>query len=211
MNKKIIIAVVLLLLLGAGGYYFMKSGKDGSSSPASESSSKTQSIKELIAENIPQKCTFKTTDETSGTSEGTTYVSGGKVRGDFSVTQEGKTTINHMISDGQVSYIWQDGEKNGFKMTLSAEDAAEIKSDTSTSATAATGADLDQKVDYNCSAWIPDNSMFDPPKDVTFTDFSDMLKPQGSGGTDSKASQCAYCGNLSGDDKTQCLTALGCN
>lgn len=211
MNKKLLIAVVLILLLGAGGYYFLKSGKEGTGSPSSGSSTKSQSIKELIAANIPQKCTFKTTDETSGTSEGTTYVAGGKVRGDFTVTQEGKTTVNHMISDGQVSYIWQDGEKNGFKMTLSEEDAAEIKSDLDAGAGSSAGADLDQKVDYNCSTWIPDNSMFDPPKDVTFADFSDMFKPQGSGGADSKASQCAYCGNLSGDDKTQCLTALGCN
>lgn len=213
MNKKILVVIVLLLIT-AGAYFgytkFMAGKVPGGST---ESASGAKSLKDLLSSGVAQKCTYSTTDE-SGTSEGTTYVSGGKVRADFTTVMSGKTTKSHMITDNKTSYVWTDGEKNGFKTTISEEDA---KADTSVSSDAEfsqSGASLNEKVDYKCSGWVVDGSFFTPPSNVTFTDFSQLFAPtpapaQGAGS--SSSSQCSYCDSLAGEDKTQCLAALNCN
>lgn len=180
MNKKLIIAVVVVLVLGVGGYFFWKSQSAKIPSglqTGTETSSGLKSLKDLIAAGIAQKCTFSTTDE-SGSSEGTTYVAGGKMRGDFTSVISGKTTKSHMITDGNTNYIWMDGEKTGFKTTI--EETGETETgDTSVSqdVTSQGGADLNAKADYKCSAWVTDSSMFTPPTNVQFTDFSQMFNP----------------------------------
>lgn len=188
----------------------MKMQKSNTSGTGSEDTG-PKSLKDLLSAGIAQKCTFSTTDE-SGTSEGVTYVSGGKVRADFSSTVEGKVVKSHMISDGKTNYIWTDGEKTGFKMTV--EQTSTTESDvpsSSTDTSVSSQVDLNEKADYKCSAWIADDSLFTPPSDVEFQDFSDIFKPQPSTSAGSGTSQCAYCSSLSGEDKTQCLTALNCN
>jgi hypothetical protein len=211
-NKKVLAIIVVVLLLLLGGWYLMNSNKAGTpGSTATESQGGMKSLKDLLSSGVAQKCTYSSTDEESGTSEGTSYVSGGKVRADFSTTVSGKTTISHMITDGKTSYIWTDGEKSGFKMTVPDATPTSAKTDTSNTPVSSE-ADLNQKVDYKCSAWVVDNSYFTPPTTVTFSDFSQMVNPAAPAGSgSSSSSQCSYCNSLSGDDKTQCLTALKCN
>jgi uncharacterized protein YxeA len=208
-NKKVLPIIVVVLLLLLGGWYFMNSRKTGTpGSSITESQGGMKSLKDLLSSGVAQKCTYSSTDE-SGTNEGVSYISGGKVRGDFSTTISGKVTKSHMITDGKTSYIWTDGEKDGFKMTIPDATPTSAKTDTSDSEVS-TEADLDQKMDYKCSAWVVDNSYFTPPTSVTFSDFSQMINPVAPQQGDT-SSQCSYCNGLSGDDKTQCLTALKCN
>ena len=210
MNKKVLAAIVLLLI--ALGAYFGYTKFMGGKTPGGSSESGPKSLKELLTAGAAQKCTYSTTIE-SGSSEGITYVSGGKVRGDFTTTTSGKSIVSHMISDGKTSYIWTEGEKNGYKMTVEEQAETDTKTDYSdTSVSSNTNANLDEKLDYKCSAWIADSSVFTPPANVTFTDFSQMFKAsaapsQGAG----SSSQCSYCASLTGDSKTQCLAALNCN
>lgn len=211
MNKKLVIIVIVLLLLGVGAFFMFKS-KKGSNSGISPVTSGAQSVKDLIAAGIPQKCTFTSTEGGAST-QGTTYVAAGKVRGDFGSTIDGKASVSHMISDGETTYIWQDGQMNGVKMEIPKDSQGEASTqpvDTSVGKQA----DLDQKMDYDCSAWIPDTSLFSPPSDVTFTDLSQMYTAptNTTPGTGSNGgSQCSYCDALTGDDKTQCLAAFNCN
>jgi len=212
MNKKALLIIAAVLLLLAGAWYYTSAKKSGIGS-GTETTSGTKSLKDLLSSGVAQKCTFSTTNE-SGVSEGTSYVSGGKVRGDFTTTVSGKTTKSHMISDGKSSYIWNDEDKTGFKMTIDETTQADVTKDSDTPTSIKTEGDLDQKADYKCSKWIVDGSYFTPPSNISFTDFSQMLNPsaapsQGTGS--STSSQCSYCASLSGDDKTQCLTALKCN
>lgn len=210
MNKKVLISVVVLLLLGAGAYFFFTKSKTGTSvvNTATQVASGAKSLKELIAAGVPQECTYSSSDE-SGSMSGTSYISGGSVRTDFSSTASGKTSTSHMITDGKIIYTWTDGEANGFKMTVPEETKA---GDTTTQSTETqSAANMDQKVDYKCSAWVPDNSKFTPPANVKFTDFSQMLGPSAAptGGSGS-SSQCSVCNSLTGDDKASCLSALNC-
>jgi len=155
----------------------MKSQKAGVPGIGStgENSSGVKSLKELIAGGVAQRCTFSTVDE-SGSSEGTTYVAGGKMRGDFTTTSSGKTTASHMIVDGNTNYIWMDGEKTGFKTTI--EETAETGDTPVTQDVGSQGGvSLDQRTDYKCSAWITDLSQFTPPATVQFTDLSQIFNP----------------------------------
>lgn len=212
--KKVLIAVVVIILLAAGYFYYSRS-KSGSV-PGTMTGEKVtggmMSIKDLIAAGVPQKCTFTSTNE-SGSNEGTNYISGGSVRGDYTNNYNGKTTATHMISDGKITYVWTEGEKTGYRMTVP---EASPQENTNGEKSPATGeANLSEKLDYKCSAWVPDNSLFTPPTDVTFTDFSQVMQQVPSSAPamkedTSSQSQCSYCDSLSGDQKTQCLSALNC-
>lgn len=177
MNKKAIIAVIVLLLLGVGGFAFWKTQQDKVGGPTSGVSG-FKSLKDLLSSGVAQKCTYSTTDE-KGTSEGTTYVSGGKMRGDFTSVITGKTEKTHMITDGKTNYIWVDGEKTGLKTVVepsSAPNPTDVP--VTQTETANGGVDINKPADYKCSTWIADGSLFSPPADVKFTDFSEMFKPQ---------------------------------
>ncbi len=212
-NKAVLIIVLLLLGVGAYfGYTKFLGGKLPGSSGSMMEEGGMKSLKDLLSSGVAQKCTYSTADE-SGNSEGVTYVSGGKVRGDFTTVASGKTMTSHMISDGKTSYVWSDGEKNGFKMTVTEEATGDVETDYSDTSTSSQ-ADLNQQADYKCSGWVVDGSVFTPPTTVTFTDFSQMYAPASAApaqGGSGDSSQCSYCNALTGDDKTQCLTALKCN
>ncbi|HET7099481.1 MAG TPA: hypothetical protein VFI61_04595 [Patescibacteria group bacterium] len=210
MNKKVIIAVVVLLLLAVAGVAYSKM-KSGGAVPGGTTAggvtSGSKSLKDLLTSGVAQKCTYSTTTDNM-TSSGTTYISNGKVRGDFSSTVSGKTTASHMIVDGKTNYIWTDGTKTGFKTTV--EDSTTT---TNTSGnTSGEFGDLNQKSDYKCSAWVVDSSYFTPPADVAFSDFSALMNPSAvpTSGQSGNSTQCSYCNSLTGSDKTQCLSALNC-
>jgi len=175
-SKGLIIAVVVILLL-AGGYFLMNK-KGPATSPTTsdtsttETSSGSKSLKDLLSAGIAQKCTYSTTSEGT-TTEGTSYIAGGKMRGDFTNTTSGKTTVSHMISDGKTSWIWTEGETTGFKMTVEEPTAGETPS---SQTTVEGGVGWDDKFDYKCSAWVTDGTFFTPPSNVKFTDFSELLK-----------------------------------
>ncbi|HLE49398.1 MAG TPA: hypothetical protein VI819_05205 [Patescibacteria group bacterium] len=213
-NKVIVAAVVLILLLVGGGAYLMMSKKSGVTTPTSVNNSQgsavqettgsgQKSLKDLLLAGVPQKCSFS--DVSSGVEmDGTSYIAGGKVRADFNSKTEGKATSGHTIVDGNTSYIWMDGSQTGFKMEVN-----ETESDTSSN-TNQEGLDLNKSIDYKCSTWLPDQSLFNPPSDVSFTQFS-APPTQAAGSNTQLNNLCSSCDALTGDQKTQCLSALNCN
>lgn len=198
-----IIVVVLFLL--AGGWYFMSSRKanspsaPGTTGGSQESSSK--SLKDLLTKGVAQTCTYS-----NETTSGTIYVSGGKMRGDIDTTVENVTTKTHMLVMDNTSYIWSDGTKAGFKMGY--DPNATPVAGSESSATKETF-DANADMNYKCKAWIVDSGKFTLPAGVTFSDFA--VPSQAAPAQGGSSSQCAYCNALTGDDKTQCLTALKCN
>lgn len=199
MNKKVILITTVALLLALGIFFLLK-GKQNASQDNSSPASVSKSIKDLIASGVSQKCTF--TDNTgSSLQESVTYISNKKMRGDFTSTVSGKIVKSHMIVVDTTSYIWTDGDINGFKSTFTDS----TQSNDSNTNQIPSGIDVNKQGDYKCSAWVVDESYFVPPADVKFTDFSEMFKNQTGG-----SSQCAVCDSLSGDDKNQCQSALNC-
>lgn len=210
MNKKYLIIGILVLILLLGGYFlFGKPGNKSGSSSQSQTSGAPKSLKDLLTAGIAQKCTFSMDQDSAGQS-GTTYIASGKLRGDFSSQSEGKTIVTHMIVTGNTSYVWQEGEKEGFKSSFDTTGSVSATGSGSDSTTAAL--DFNKQGDYKCSAWVVDESMFTPPADVKFADFSQLMKPATSANPTQEggSSQCSVCDSLSGDDKIQCRTALSC-
>jgi hypothetical protein len=218
MNKKALTAVIVILVLIVGvygAYRVYKHFKRISAPAAQTQTTATQSgapsttlgsLKDLMLKGIPQTCTYK-----SDKSQGTLYMDGGKVRGDIStdVEVDGKTTESHIIIADKAIYMWSDGRNVGYKMVY---DPNATPAPAGTKTTNASGAlDPNTQMNYSCSAWIADSSKFTLPTNVTFSSLSIPSQTTGAPTTGGNASQCSYCNNLTGDEKTQCLTALKCN
>jgi hypothetical protein len=126
-------------------------------------------LRALIAQNKNLICTVKS-DATTGSAEGTVYLSGTDMRGDFVLKNSGSTVNSHMIKLGSTMYAWSDGGQ-GVKMdvTASANSNAGVKS--------ATG--LDESYSYECKDWSKDASQFVIPTTVTFIDVNAMINGQG--------------------------------
>jgi hypothetical protein len=215
MNKKVVTIVIVILFLIGGIYALSSKNKNSSSSDGTfeteegsdnEEVSSPKSIKDLLTAGISQKCTYSYF-EGKVSSEGTTYVSGGKVRGDFRTTVDNKSTTGHTIYDGKTSYVWMDGERDGFKMEIDLEDMETGESATTNQQQTV---DLNKSLDYDCSLWSAQESVFDPPSDVTFSGFTIPSTNQDNP-SDNSQDYCDSCNSLSGDQKAQCLSALNCN
>lgn len=216
MNKKLLVPIVvlILLLLGIVGWYFASNKKtpntagnitDSVLTEDEQSGDSKSSIKDLFAKGESQTCTFNVSDE-SYTSEGIVYVSNGKMRGDFNMTNKGNVQMSHMIVADNTSYIWMDGQHQGYKMAFGEETKTETENQNNTNSV-----DVDAKVDYKCKPGVSGQSYFELPADVKFESFETMMKSGLPTGTQGTSSQCSACDPLSGDTKTQCLTMLKCN
>ena len=212
MNKKLLpVIIIIVLIVGFyGAYRVYKHFARLAAAPVTQTATGTQeaspvtSLKDLITQGIAQSCTFSNAGTT-----GTVYVSGGKVRGDFSTSTTSATTQSHMIVMNNTSYIWMEGQKTGFKMSY------DPNATPGTSSSAPNGSfDASANMNYNCSTWVVDASQFTLPAGVTFTSFAAPTQTAPAAGTSSgsssNSSQCSYCNALSGADKTKCLVALNC-
>jgi len=230
-NLPLIIGAIVILALGVGGYMYMQNGSASGSTDEKKMmgtgngpSSGMMSIKDLLTQGGNQMCTFSSSGE-NGMSEGTTYVSGQNIRTDFSGTSaDGQTYEGHSIMDGTYMYTWTSPQEPGFKIAMDQdyetmmEEAEEYQAEETTTNNQV---DINEKLDYKCSAWNGDSAMFVPPADVEFTDFSEQIKMMQetlqnssevdpSSGMDSKAEQCSVCDSLTGEAQTACRQAIGC-
>jgi len=221
MNKKlgVIIVIIILLLLGGGAFVMShKSTKPTVSTTlptaiptettAAANTGTLGSLKSLMTSAIPQTCTF--TSQKQATTNGTIYISGGKLRGDFTSTNQGQTINGHMLVDSGYSYIWTDLNKRGMKVAVT-------EGQTSGSTTSQ-GMDLNQAVSYTCKPWVPDASKFTLPTDITFMTFTMPKVAAPSGATASGSSSsggavttpCSACDSLPVAAQSVCKTQLHC-
>ncbi len=222
-NKVLIIVIALVILLGAGGYAYISTTKSktpqGTSentktsemmdTKASDESSITGTVLDLIRSGKNMKCTFSYDDDDAGSTQGTTYVSGQKMRGDYAVvTSKNETIESHMISDGTWMYTWGSALPQGMKMKMdtfsadetSAQDAQAVNQNIK---------ELQNKVDYKCQGWSVDNSKFELPSEIEFTDYSEFLDKLKS--SMPAKGNCSACDMIEDESaKTQCQKALGC-
>lgn len=211
MNNKILLAAgAIILVIVLGGAAFIMS-KNSSKAPVSTqviqnekpAASNQKSLKDLIESGQAQKCTFK--DKSASVNvEGTTYVASGKMRGDFNSAVGENNIMMHMIVNDKTSYTWMDGQTTGYKMVF---DPANMAAPTGSQQSV----DINKVIDYNCSNWTVDSSVFTPPADVKFSEVGAMMVPSGVPTGASVQDKCSVCDTLPTDAKAQCRTALKCN
>jgi len=216
MNKTVVGVVIAVVVL-VGGYFLLKGSPtdqdmmmhDDDSMMMGDSMKMT--TKEILALGKDQKCTFSRKDANSETS-GTVYFTKGKMRGDFKVTASGQTFDSHIINDGTDMYNWSSAmPTTGIKISAVGGAPSNAPNESF---------NVDDQMDYSCSSWHPDNSVFALPSGVTFMDAASMYPSAGTtvkpgtapmGGSEMKMQQCAACDAISdATQKSQCKMALGC-
>jgi hypothetical protein len=170
------IAVGAVAVIGLGAYFLLNSNNNKGSMREETKNTATggpNTLRELLVSGSPQECMFMD-DEGN---EGTTYIAGGKIRTDYSTTNEGNKVTGHMILSDNTMYTWTDDQNTGFKMEFNPDDAtSEAQPDT---AKDTKSLDLDKKTDYSCKPWTVDSGVFAQPANVNFQSFSDYTMPEG--------------------------------
>lgn len=213
MNKKtwfiVGAAFIVVLLLAFGGIYLQysknapvttKSTITVQKPTGTQTATTKGSILDLLSGNKNVQCDI-TYPNNAGS--GTVYVSGKKFNGNFTIKDaSGKEVNGYTISDGTYVYIWSAAIPMGVKM--------KIEQAVSTASQPNQSVNINQQVDLKCSSWIPDNSKFIPPTNVTFTTVSGttsvtpIVNP-----TTSAASGQTLCDQLTNPTaKAACLQAL---
>jgi hypothetical protein len=174
-------AVGALVVIGTAAYMLFlnpQSSDRQSSADITEStqqdSTTANSLRELLGLGKNVTCTMT---YPKGNGSGTVYVAGERVRGDFNTPgPEGEMMESHMIRDNEYGYFWTGAE--GTKIKIDETQQAET-----TEKSQQESVDLDEEVDMDCSSWSVDNSMFNVPQGVEFTDLSEaMMMMQGEAG-----------------------------
>lgn len=213
MNNTTYAVVGLVVIALIAGWFVFGKDKAGTND-MEEMMQGRSSLKALLTVNDPQKCTFADNTDAGDTS-GTVYVANGKMRGDFVATTDAGPMNSHMVVVNNTGYIWSDGMQDGFKISL---DAMEDAQDTQNQNTAV---DLDKEVDYSCENWRADESMFNLPANITFSDMNEMMNSMmnqmnvemdADADVSGDVNRCAACDQApEGIAREQCLMALGCS
>lgn len=154
------------------------SNSNNSNNETQKETSSSFSLRQLIAQNIPQKCTYIGTNE-DGTFESEIIINGKK----FSQTiktksADGEQTINS-VSDGDYVYTWGSHTTGGtFAIKLKADFDTKITPEAENSSSqniAASQVDLDTDYQGKCSPTVVTDTNFQPPKDIKFEDYSKFL------------------------------------
>lgn len=142
----------------------------------SEVKEKTKlSLKDLIAKNIAQKCTWKTSDSEVGEVQGELLISGKKFKQTTKMKNPNGETQYIGISDGEWFYSWSNDStmgNMGIKIKMSETGMEDEINDN----VADGKINLNEEFDYNCQPSVINESDFIPPKDIQFNDFSEMTK-----------------------------------
>lgn len=194
--KTIIIAVIAVVAIGGGVYYVVNKNNDEKSGDQNSSqNSERTSLNGLLGQNKNVKCEFSQTDEQGSKSSGTVYVAGERMRGNFTVQVNGQAEQkSNILQDKEYNYIWAENETNGIKTKIVDVEAA---TDQQASNGQTQSIDQDTEYDYNCVDWSVDESQFQVPGGIQFTDFSAQLEQAGQAQQNPAGAAQAACAQIS--------------
>lgn len=167
---KILIGLIAAAALAVGGFFAFNSyiyqekqadTLEPRGADASEPGKTEGSLQDLAKRSGDWKCTVDASTAQS-VSSGVTYISGGKIRADFTTSVQGYGNVDsHMLADGTHVYSWSSMMPQGIKtaQTAAGQGGAE---------TSGSGMDANQSYSYDCQPWTPEPSVFAVPAEVTF-------------------------------------------
>jgi hypothetical protein len=157
MNIKLIAGIIIAAAVAGGGYWYATRAADPA---APGEASADDSYATALRDGGAHECTVHITVNGS-TSDGTVYISGTDVRGEFQSVAAGRTIRSSLIRVGGYVYVWSDAYPQGFQ--------TEATTDTDPLAALAPTSGETHGATYSCHAWTADASKFVLPKGVTFT------------------------------------------
>jgi hypothetical protein len=178
MPKNVVIAIVVVLVLGAGAaFFFQNQNKSGVNNAVT-------SIKDSLSKAVSMECAYTN----SAVGESKTYIKNGAIRSDYA-GQKADQGGSVILTDKKI-YMWQG--KEGIVMDIpettgtpeQAQGQAQKKDFM---------ADLEKYKD-SCKPAVVSDSLFTPPSDVVFQDYSKMMQqnqtpPVGAGMTEEQTKQ----------------------
>lgn len=207
-TKAIIIGIAVLAVVGGGAIYAVNKNKDSDQSDK-QSISENTSINGLLAQDKNLKCTYSYSDDEGNKSSGTTYIADQRMRGNFSVQTPGQDAkYSNTLRDGKYQYVWDESSNKGFKTMVDKaqyDDSDGSKDDSSISQHQAV--DQDREYDFDCDKWNVDESVFEVPANVKFTDLTAKVQQTKQMSQDAKDKLEAACKNLSGQARDACEKA----
>lgn len=176
MNKTVLIAIVALLIVGGIGFVVLQKNKSTSSLLGAKTDENVfTSIKDALSKSLSLKCEFA---DASGR-QTTSYVKNGAVRADFTAAKAEES--GSVIIKDKIMYFWN--SQGGWKSDVPEEQTLPQAREDLPSGQAQ-GANIVDSLEANKEKCKPDvvaDSLFTPPADVMFQDFSKMIQaPQGS-------------------------------
>lgn len=180
MKKYLSLGLVIASSLLLSACSLPKKGDNQSSTttPSQSQESSSFSIRDLIAQNIPQKCLYSGSDE-EGSFESEILISGKKFKQIIKYkSAQGEEDINS-ISDGEYVYTWGKHATSGdfaikMKADFDQKTSPETPSDDSSDGEISS-VDLDSDFQGKCSPTIVSDADFKIPSDVKFEDYSQFL------------------------------------
>lgn len=177
MNKKVLAVVVVLLLLAAGYFLMNKSGSNGGSLVAGTQTQPGKlsftSIQDALSRSLSLECTF--TDDNGRQTK--TYMKAGAVRTDFTGSKAEES--GSMILKDKKMYSWNDTTKQGFMMQvpdLKITPTQNSKTGAGKGTNPADALAMIEKYKSSCKPGTVADSLFTPPAEIKFTDYSNMMK-----------------------------------
>lgn len=238
MNNKVVIAVsvAVLLLAGVSFFYFSQNksvdetqnslGGILKSNGGDSKENTVTHLQEIMTSGKDQKCTFSFEDEDGTSTKGTTYISKGAIRTDFSTTNsDGSEENGGMILNNNSMSTWDNKSGQGVTMDISqSETNTETAEDTNNKKQEIDKLEdymnPDEDVEYNCSNWRADTKIFTLPSNIKFLDFNEnsiipsvMQKdPENMEEIDTSGVQidCSFCDSLPQEAVDSCRVNMGC-
>ncbi len=171
-NKTpVIIAVVLLLLLAV--FFVTKKSNAPESAQTGASQMGTNAfttIKDALSKSVSLQCSF--TDENNLRSK--TFIKNGAVRSDYSGATPEES--GSMIMKDNTLYIWN-AKNEGFKMTVDTQAQGQVQQQTQgQGASWQETMEALEKYKDSCKPSVVPDSLFTPPSNVQFQDYSQMMQ-----------------------------------
>ncbi len=123
---------------------------------------------EFLSSGRSEICTFAVTQENqnvsglevpSKISTGTIFAANGKIKGEFTMTTRDGTLQQHVLVDAYTAYLWNNVNNGGVKFLVGKESPDKL---------------IKPPLVYNCKSWTPNNSVFQLPVGVVFTEITDF-------------------------------------
>lgn len=155
-------------------------------------------------------CNVEFTPATGGgAAKGTIFVSGTKMRSNFQVNTPHGVMDMHMIKSDEDGYMWGNTGVGSMALKFAIKPTDQANSEKKQF-------DLNQQVNYDCSSWNVDATVFVPPTEITFSEMSTLMPSSNTGSAlktmpGMKAVQCGTCEKVTdASAKAQCKQAFSC-
>lgn len=206
MNKTLLIGLLAGVVVIGGAIIFMQKGNSSNAdgdAGAGTSENLSGTLNQLIASGKDITCTFLQ-EESGAVAEGTVYIAakGEKIRGDFTMTQQGQTMTGSTIRRDGSNYSWGETPFGSFATKVAVDDTSSDKE----------SFDLeDEDINYTCSPWRVDNSVFNLPSGVNFDDINAEVQQIDAAMEQVNDLKCSACDQVpDAAAQAQCRAALGC-